>query len=61
MPSRGPVICVHKMNGHPAFVHVDRDSILLSKRPVVVVMGNGGRFEVKESRKEIEAFIKEVR
>ena len=56
-----PIICVHKMNGHPAFVRVGRDRVLLSKRPIVVERENGDRFEVKETRREIEGFLQDCK
>jgi len=41
------------------FVRLGEDKILRSEKPVVVVIG-GQRYEVRESRKEIEKFIRDA-
>lgn len=56
---RKPIICVHALNGRPMFVRLGEDKILRSEKPVVVVIG-GQRYEVRESRKEIEKFIRDA-
>ncbi len=57
--ARKRLVCVHALNGRPMFVKLGEDKILLSKQPVVIEIG-GQRYEVKESRKEIEGFIREA-
>ena len=57
---RVPMIAVHAFNGKPLFVRLDTDKVLLSKKPVVVII-RGERFEVREDRKEIEGFIRDAR
>ena len=57
---RVPMIAVHAFNGKPLFVRLDMDKVLLSKKPVVVII-RGQRFEVREDRKEIEGFIRDAR
>jgi hypothetical protein len=54
------MIAVHAFNGKPLFVRLDTDKVLLSKKPVVVII-RGQRFEVREDRKEIEGFIRDAR
>ena len=56
---KGPIICVHALNGRPMFVRLGKDKILLSKKPVVIVLDDQ-RYEVRETRKEIEDFIKDA-
>jgi hypothetical protein len=59
---RRPMICVHAFNGRPLFLHMgegSEDKVFLSKKPVVVVI-RGQRYEVRETREEIEDFIEEA-
>lgn len=53
------IICVHRLKGgRPLCVHVGRDKIV-SAKPVVVVVA-GERIEVRESKKEIDALVKDA-
>ena len=54
------IVCVHAMNGRAMFVRLSHgDKFLLSKKPVVAVIG-GQQYEVREGRKEIEEFIRDA-
>ena len=53
------VVCVHALNGRPMFVRLGEDKFLLSKKPVVAII-RGDQYEVRESRKEIEQFIRDA-
>ena len=60
MGRRVRVVCVHALNGRTMFVRLDNgDKFLMSKKPVVAVI-LGQQYEVRESRKEIEGFIRDA-
>ncbi len=54
-----PVVFVHNMDGRPFTIRVGRDRIITTKSGVVVVK-NGERIKVRESKKEIDGFIREL-
>jgi hypothetical protein len=58
------IICLHRIRpgkpDKPVAVHVGRDRMFMSLRPVEVSIGPD-RFEVRETRSEVEAIIKDSR
>jgi hypothetical protein len=55
------VVFVHTIEGRPVVYHVGKDKISATKKgPVVLVRANGERVKLRESKKEIEAFIREM-
>jgi hypothetical protein len=58
---RAPVVCVHRLNGRPVCFRPGVDRVVAVKKgPVVIVFKDGERVEVRESRKEIEQFIRDA-
>lgn len=57
---RNRIVCVHALNSRTLCVRLDKgDRFVMSANPVVAIIG-GQRYEVRETRKEIESFIQEA-
>ncbi len=55
-----PMICVHRLNnGRPLFFRVGLDRVVPLTKPVVVVVKDE-KFEVCESKREIDKLIREA-
>ena len=54
------IVFLHTTDGHPIAFHIGRDRIFATGNGPVVAEVHGTRFEVKETKAQIEAVIRDA-
>lgn len=57
--ARARIICLHRQNGRVVCFHIGKDRAVPLTKPVVVIIGRE-KIEVRESKREIDALIKDA-